>query len=68
MEFITDLFLRLFYYTIIGTVPYVVLVSLIAGIGKVEVNKIKARHGLIIMMIIGAIIAELIPNQPFYLH
>lgn len=68
MEFITDLFLRLCYYTIIGTIPYVVLVGLIGGIGKVEVNNIKARHGLIIMMIIGAIIAELIPNQPFYLH
>ena len=67
MEF-TDILLRLGYYVIAGALPSVIIVPIVTTILKVEVSEIPSRRIFLLVFIIGVIVSELIPNQPFYLH
>lgn len=67
MEF-SDILLRLGYYVIAGVLPSIIIIPLILATLKTEVKDIPASRIFLILFIVGVIVSELIPNQPFYLH
>ena len=67
MEF-SDILLRLGYYVIAGLLPSIIIIPLVLVTLKVEVGDIPPRRLFLLIFIVGVIVSELIPNQPFYLH
>ena len=67
MEFL-DILLRLGHYVIAGALPSIIIIPLILATLKIEVKDIPASRIFLILFIVGVIVSELIPNQPFYLH
>tara|TARA_R100001510_G_C7502286_1_gene105466 strand:- start:102 stop:311 length:210 start_codon:yes stop_codon:yes gene_type:complete len=67
MEIVGDIILRLGYWLIVGVMPNLIIIPVVATVMKIEINALPKGYLILWFLVSGAIITQLIPNHPLYL-